>query len=144
MFYFAYGSNLWRKQMLLRCPRHTLIGLGCIKRWRWIITVRGYASIVRSESDYVLGTVYELSEADVRNLDRYEGVTQGDYYKEMIAGSVNGQIMNCLVYIDPVVKEGCPKKEYIARINDGIRDADLNNEYVVRYLRPFIPKGSVA
>lgn len=140
MFYFAYGSNLWRQQMLSRCPEQAVIGLGCIKGWRWIITIRGYASIVRSEFDYVLGTVYELSETDVKNLDRYEGVSRGDYYKEMIEVCVNGRVMECLVYIDPVVEEGNPKKEYIARINDGIRDAVLGDEYIVRYLRPFIPE----
>jgi hypothetical protein len=46
--------------------------------------------------------------------------------------------VNCLVYIDPVVEEGEPKEEYIARINHGIQTAGLSEEYVTRYLRPFI------
>jgi gamma-glutamylcyclotransferase len=139
VLYFAYGSNLWRQQMFRRCPDHHEIGAGLLTEWRWIITTRGYASIVVSEGDYVLGTVYELSETDVRNLDRFEGVAQGNYCNDMISVEVNGRGLNCLVYIDPVTEEGKPKDEYIARINNGIRDAEFPEEYITRYLRPFIP-----
>jgi gamma-glutamylcyclotransferase len=139
MLYFAYGSNLWRQQMIRRCPNHREIAAGRLSGWRWIITTRGYAGIVESEGDYVLGTVYELSEADVRNLDLFEGVAQGNYRKEMIIVDVDGRDLNCLVYIDPVTDEGKPKVEYISRINNGIRDAGLPDAYVTRYLRPFVP-----
>lgn len=142
MLYFAYGSNLWRQQMTRRCPEHREVGAGCLKGWRWIITTRGYASIVKSVSDYVLGTVYELSVADVLSLDRFEGVAQNYYRKEMIPVDVNGQELYCLVYIDPVTEEGEPKEEYVARINRGIQDAGFPDEYVIRYLRPFVPAGS--
>ena len=141
MFYFAYGSNLWRQQMELRCPEHREIGAGCLKGWRWIITTRGYASIVESEGDHVLGMVYELSKADVLNLDRFEGVAQGAYCKEMMAVTVSGRDLICLVYVDPVTESGKPQVEYIARINNGLRDAGLPDEYITRYLRPFIPLG---
>jgi hypothetical protein len=87
----------------------------------------------------VLGTVYELSEDDERCLDRFEGVENGSYRKEELGVNVNGREVNCLVYIDPVAEEGDPKEEYIARINLGIQDAGLSEEYVTRYLRPFIP-----
>lgn len=139
LLYFAYGSNLWRRQMTARCPEHREIGAGRLNGWRWIITTRGYASIVVSEGDYVLGTVYELSVADVLSLDRFEGVAHGDYRKEMIAVDVNGQELDCLVYIDPVALAGKPKEEYVARINSGIRDAEFPEAYVAQYLRPFVP-----
>ena len=139
MLYFAYGSNLWRQQMIRRCPDQREIGTGRLKGWRWIITTRGYASIVASEGDYVLGTVFELSKADVLSLDRFEGVEQGNYRKEMIIFDVEGRSLNGLVYIDLVTEEGIPKEEYITRINNGIRDAGFPDEYVTRYLRPFVP-----
>jgi len=139
MLYFAYGSNLWRQQMMARCPDHLEIGQGVVKGWRWIITTRGYASIVPSEPDYVLGTVYELSAMDIENMDVYEGVAKGSYFKEMIAVEVNGKELSCLVYIDLVLEEGEPKEEYISRINHGLRDARFPDEYVERYLRRFIP-----
>lgn len=142
MLYFAYGSNLWRQQMTTRCPDHCEIGRGRLQGWRWIITTRGYASIVASESDYVLGTVYELTESDMRNLDRFEGVAQGAYRKEMISVDVDGRKLDCLVYIDPLVVEGVPQEEYIARINNGIREAAFPEKYTERYLRRYIPVGT--
>lgn len=142
MFCFAHGSNLWRRQMRTRCPGQRKVGAGRLDGWCWIISARGYASIVRSDADYVLGTVYELPPADVESLDRLEGVGQGGYYKEMITVDVDGGERTCLVYIDPVVQEGSPKEEYIARINNGVHDAGLGDDYVTRYLRPFVPAGS--
>lgn len=139
MLYFAYGSNLCRQQMMARCPDHREVGQGIIRGWRWIITTRGYASIVPSEPDYVLGTVYELSDADVENLDIYEGVAKGSYFKEMVTVVVDGKELSCLVYIDLVTEEGKPKEEYIARINHGIMDAGFADEYVEKYLRSYIP-----
>jgi gamma-glutamylcyclotransferase len=139
VLYFAYGSNLWRQQMTSRCPEHRERGTGSLKGWRWIITTRGYASIVVSKSDYVLGTVYELSEADLLSLDQFEGVSRGNYRKEMISVNVDGRELSCLVYIDPVIEEGAPKDEYIARINSGIKDAGFPDEYITRYIRPFVP-----
>ena len=142
VLYFAYGSNLWRQQMSNRCPEHREIGAGCLTGWRWIITTRGYASIVMSEDDYVLGTVYELSEADLLNLDQFEGVAEGNYRKEMISVDVCGRERICLVYIDPIIEEGNPKEEYVARINNGIKDVGFPEEYVIWYLRPFVPADS--
>jgi gamma-glutamylcyclotransferase (GGCT)/AIG2-like uncharacterized protein YtfP len=122
-----------------RCPQHREIGAGRIEGWRWIITTRGYAGIVESEGDFVLGTVYELSAVDLQNLHLFEGVEQGNYRTEMIEVAVEGRDLSCLVYIDPVIEEGEPKEEYIARINHGIQDAGLPDEYVESYLRPFVP-----
>jgi gamma-glutamylcyclotransferase (GGCT)/AIG2-like uncharacterized protein YtfP len=81
--YFAYGSNLWRKQMEDRCPDHRVIGKGVLRGYRWMISSRGYATIVKSTSDEVYGVVYEIPESDEKSLDHYEGVQSGSYRKEM-------------------------------------------------------------
>lgn len=122
-----------------RCPEYRETSPGRLDGWRWIITARGYASIVLSKNDYVLGAVYELSESDVRQLDLIEGVTQGHYRKETLSIKVDGEKLDCLVYIDGVVENGRPREEYIARINNGIQDAGFPDEYVIRYLRAFVP-----
>ncbi len=137
--YFAYGSNLWRKQMEDRCPEHRLISNGILKGYRWIITTRGYANVVRSTSDEVHGMVYEITESDERSLDRFEGVQGGDYRKEMLKIAIGGESKECLVYVDPVEEEGKPKREYVDRINKGISDSKIPAEYVDRYIRKFIP-----
>lgn len=132
--YFAYGSNLWREQMQARCPGHRFLGSGILMGYRVIITTRGYASVVRSQSDLVFGSVYAISESDEESLDLCEGVRDGLYRKEMIEVETERGPMRCLVYVDPVEEEGAPRQEYIERIRRGIADARLPSFYVDRYL----------
>lgn len=137
--YFAYGSNLWRRQMKERCPEHRLIGVGVLKGYRWIISERGYANIVKSDQDKVYGVVYKISPSDEQTLDTKEGVHSGAYRKEMMNIEIDNHVLYCLVYIDPVTNEGKPKQEYIDRINKGISDSNLPSAYVEEYIRRFVP-----
>jgi len=130
---------MWCEQMKKRCPSHRKIGTGVLRQYRWIISARGYANIVKSESDYVEGVIYKITESDERRLDRYEGVQSGVYIKEVIPIEIDGESRECLVYIDPDNDEGKPKHEYIGRINKAISRSELSPEYVSRYLRKFIP-----
>jgi gamma-glutamylcyclotransferase (GGCT)/AIG2-like uncharacterized protein YtfP len=116
-----------------------VIGHGWLKGYRWIISTRGYANIIKSRLDEVHGVIYEISELDEQNLDHYEGVQSGAYQKEMLTIEIGGENKECLVYVDPVVEEGEPKQEYIDRINKGISDSTLPPEYIDRYIRKFIP-----
>lgn len=139
MHYFAYGSNLWLEQMRSRCPESRLVGRGRLDGYRWLITGRGYASIVVSSDDTVYGSVYLLSKTDERLLDRYEGVSQGHYRKEQVEVEVEGELLRCLTYIDPVEQPGQPQAEYVDRINSGLADAKLPQEYVTGQIRRFVP-----
>ena len=116
---------------------------------KWIINIRGYANIIPSPGDVVYGFIFELTPEDRRALDKYEGV---EYERKSIlidlidvtdlhAGS--GKKLNSLVYVDVErLSESHPKKEYIHRMNMAIDDAlkeGVPNDYIDRYLRPFIP-----
>jgi gamma-glutamylcyclotransferase len=79
VIYFAYGSNMNRAQMRARCPESRVLGHGFVMdhvlvfaQWS-TARASSVASILRSPGDRTLGRVYELSEADVRRLDRFEG-----------------------------------------------------------------------
>tara|TARA_Y100000310_G_scaffold264301_1_gene274928 strand:- start:332 stop:799 length:468 start_codon:yes stop_codon:yes gene_type:complete len=149
--HFAYGSNLWFKQMDARCSDNEQIDKGKLKDYRWIISSRGYANIVESKGDYVLGYVYEISSTDEGNLDGYEGVSSGAYTKEYLTIEVSGEKYDCLVYIDRNNVDDDdvnPKKRacsvgcectYTDRINNGVKDS-LSDEdgYVEKYIRKFI------
>ena len=137
--YFAYGSNMWREQMNNRCPDHEYFGNGILKGYRWIISKRGYANIIESEVDEVHGVVYKISETDELRLDKYEGVKIGSYNKDIKNVTIEWTSYRCLVYIDPIPVEGQPREEYIKRINKGIKDAALPEEYVERHIRKSIP-----
>ena len=137
--YFAYGSNMLLEQMNERCPNHTYFGYGILKGFRWIITERGYANIIKSEADEVHGVVYRINEEDEASLDKAEGVHKGLYWKETHRVEIDKTNYPCLVYVDPIIAAGQAKEEYVGRINDGVADAELNPEYVERYIRKFIP-----
>jgi gamma-glutamylcyclotransferase (GGCT)/AIG2-like uncharacterized protein YtfP len=137
--YFAYGSNMWQEQMDNRCPEHRYLGHGTLKDYRWIITERGYANVIKSEGDVVHGVVFLINDKDEAALDKAEGVHEGSYRKETLLVEVEGTGYQCLVYVDPVTEEGAPKEEYIDRINRAVADAELPKEYVDRHIRRFIP-----
>lgn len=158
--YFAYGSNLWLRQMERRCPTSTYKGLARLVHWRWIINTRGYANVISSHGDEVSevwGMIYALPPSDEAKLDINEGVPFS-YQKQQLkveiwfeesAGGKNGDTLQpgrwetVLCYVDATrVEEAKPKDEYVHRINMGIRDArskGMPEAYVDKYLRPFIP-----
>ncbi|KAI1749940.1 hypothetical protein F4782DRAFT_533022 [Xylaria castorea] len=79
--YFAYGSNLWMKQMAIRCPNSCYRGRALLPDYRWLINERGYANIVPASGFTIHGLVYELGTGDEARLDRSEGVSSGAYSK---------------------------------------------------------------
>ncbi len=137
--YFAYGSNMSDVQIKDRCPQSNKLGTARLHGYRWIITTRGYASIVESDEDKVEGVLFELSLSDEETLDKWEGVRQGSYRKFELPVIHNGKEVLALVYIDPVTAEGTAEQKYIDRINAGLADAKLSECYVTRYVRRFIP-----
>ncbi|TFK42319.1 hypothetical protein BDQ12DRAFT_676005 [Crucibulum laeve] len=146
--YFGYGSNLWIDQMNRRCPENKLIGIASLANWKWIISLRRYANVIPSPGDIVYGLIYELSEQDERNLDKFEGVAIGSYEKEIIPvdfiaqGAAQSTVINALVYVDRRQGESTPWEEYIYRMNMGIADGldhGIPKSYIEKYLRPFIP-----
>jgi gamma-glutamylcyclotransferase (GGCT)/AIG2-like uncharacterized protein YtfP len=138
-FYFAYGSNMWTDQMNRRCPQSIKVGTGVLHDYRWIISTRGYANIIDSPADEVHGVVYAISINDELSLDAFEGVAAGSYGKQVVRVLLEKQVVSCMVYIDPVTSEGIAHDEYIGRINNGITDAGLPDEYVAGSIRKFIP-----
>jgi len=78
--YFAYGSNLDRDQMLGRCPRATVVGRATLPGFRLMFAghspSRGgaVATVARDADGQVQGVLYVLTEADLAELDRCEGV----------------------------------------------------------------------
>jgi gamma-glutamylcyclotransferase len=162
--YFGYGSNLWKHQMVQRCPTSEYLGIARLDGYRWIINDRGYANVVEipakdseKPKDEVWGLVYSLQSEDERRLDINEGVPIA-YTKENITTEYwpahNGSKPNTtdmpeevkmLVYIDRNRTEpDVPKKEYIYRMNQGVHDAvkeGMPTRYVDEVIRKFIPAG---
>ena len=139
--YFAYGSNLSISQMDKRCPHNIPLDIGRLNGYRWIISNRGYANVIESEHDYVLGRIYKINNTDEASLDKDEGVKllNSGYDRTTLPIIVDGVSCDCLVYVDPIKQEGPPKNEYVNRINLGLADSEFPTEYVEKYIRTKIP-----
>ena len=139
-YYFAYGSNLSKEQMTLRCPDSKHLISGRLLNYSWLINSRGYASVKASPNSYVLGEVFTLSEQDIIYLDQYEHVAEGMYGKYVLCIQTEEGLFDCLVYIANDNTVGKPQSEYIERINSGIESSKLPKDYVELCIRPFVPE----
>lgn len=80
---FAYGSNLDPDQMAERCPSAAFLHRALLEDFelaftRWSTRRRcGVADVAPSPGGRVWGVVYEMSEADGRLLDGFEGYVPG-------------------------------------------------------------------
>ncbi len=129
MYYFAYGSNLSKKQMRERCPEskprliailpnYKLVFTDWSRQWRG-----GVATIKRFSGEKVLGAIYEITESDLRRLDKYEGYPQSYGRINVIVFDDNNQPIEAMTYIKAgQLKEAPPSKEYLAIIQQGYRD----------------------
>jgi gamma-glutamylcyclotransferase len=130
---------MWSEQMLERCPEMQRLGLAKLPGFRWIISKRGYANVVKTSESEVEGILFKISDSDEIRLDRFEGANSGIYQKWELSVIFEGRKQTAMVYVDPLVEEGVPVDEYVLRINAAIREASLSDEYVDGQLRKFIP-----
>ncbi|MFC1992398.1 gamma-glutamylcyclotransferase family protein [Chloroflexota bacterium] len=132
MYYFAYGSNLNKKQMTERCPdskpiftatlhNYKLVFVGWSRQWQG-----GVSSIKSFRGERVPGAVYEVSDRDLRRLDKYEGYP--DIYNRLnvMVTNEDGEPVEAVTYIKKgQLEETRPSKEYLAVLQQGYKDWEL-------------------
>jgi len=129
MYYFAYSSNLNRKQMLECCPdskpkfiatlpKYRLVFVGWSRQWRG-----GVANIRLFGQGKVLGAIYEVSDRDLRRLDNYEGCPRNANRLNVTVFNEDGESIQAVTYIKVgQLEEGQPSPEYLSVIQQGYRD----------------------
>jgi gamma-glutamylcyclotransferase len=130
MYYFAYASNLSKKQMAERCPEakpkypaflpnHKLIFTGWSRKWRG-----GTASLRRVQGERVAGAVYEVSARDLQQLDKFEGYNEGlSERRNVIVFTEDDEAVEAVTYVKKEqAQEGKPSPEYVALVQQGYRD----------------------
>jgi gamma-glutamylcyclotransferase len=132
MFYFAYGSNLNRKQMLERCPgskakfsavlhNYKLIFTGWSRQWKC-----GTASIKPFRGDKVKGAVYEIAESDLKKLDSFEDYPATYNHLNVIVWTDDNIQIEAVTYIKKEQStETKPSQEYLSTIRQGYQDWDI-------------------
>jgi gamma-glutamylcyclotransferase (GGCT)/AIG2-like uncharacterized protein YtfP len=126
LYYFAYGSNLNQKQMQERCPgskpmftailpNYKLVFVGWSRQWRG-----GVVSIKAYRGERVRGAIYEVSEQCLQRLDRYE--SGYNRFKVTVLGEDSEPIESITYTKAGQLEETPPSKEYLAIIQQGLRD----------------------
>ena len=124
-YYIAYGSNLSVEQMKHRTPDAKIIGTSVLEGWRLLF--KGCATIEPKEGREVPVLIWEISDTDEKNLDRYEGYPIY-YYKRYFqlsirtleSGRPSGKRRKCMAYVlheDRQLVE--PSMEYFNLLHEG-------------------------
>jgi gamma-glutamylcyclotransferase (GGCT)/AIG2-like uncharacterized protein YtfP len=126
MYYFAYASNLSKKQMKSLCPESQPKFAATLPNYKmvftgWSRTYRGGLATVKPlRGEKVSGAIYEVGENCLRHLDRWEtGYTR---YNVTVYDEDN-QPHQAVTYIKSGrLEESTPSREYGEIIRQGYRD----------------------
>lgn len=124
--YVAYGSNMDKTQMEIRCPGAKVLGRTYLENW--MLTLPHYANIERSKGKRTPALIWEITSKNEKVLDRYEGYPEC-YDKIDIIICVDGKRMSAMAYVMTDEYKKCDKKPrsgYINQILQGYRDAGFD------------------
>ncbi len=128
--YIAYGSNMNLRQMESRCPDSKLLGVSQIEGYALEFHGSGgaVATIVPREDSRVPVVLWEISERDERNLDRYEGFPRL-YYKKDFRVYLGKRKVSAFAYIMSSGYDiGIPSEYYYNVILEGYTDNEIDTK----------------
>jgi hypothetical protein len=135
--YAAYGSNMDPDQMQRRCPASPHAGTGWIRGWRLTFGAEEFgwegalATLVPDEDAAVFVALYDLTDADERELDAWEGADHGLYRKlHLRAHTLEGDVV-AFVYALDAFEGGLPSARHLGAIADAAEAAGAPSDYVV-------------
>lgn len=140
MLHFAYGSNMSRALMRLRCPGAEALGIATLAGWRFVINPEGLGSLAPQPGGTVHGVLWRLTARDLAAVNAYESVDSGLYLRRRLAVRCGERQAAALVYIARREGEGRPRPGYIDVVVEAARDWDLPAAYV-RSLERWAPSG---
>jgi len=131
MLYFAFGSNLYKKQMKKRCKDSKYIKCHKLKGYklafRYSYFGGGVADVEKKKNGTVLGALYEISEKDEKKLDVYEDFPK--VYIKKYFKFLGKKVM--FYYMPKKTKQVMPSKRYLNLIIQGYKDCGYKNSYIV-------------
>ncbi len=128
--------------MVRRAPHSPLYDTGWLRGWRLTFggEERGWdgalATVVQGAPDHaVYVAVYDLTEADEKHLDEWEGVGIGLYRKVRVrVDTLEGQVVTWAYVLDDY-EGGLPSANYIGMLADAAEAAGAPDDYVARLRR---------
>jgi len=83
----------------------------------------GVASIRPQRGEKVIGAVYEISDSDLKKLDRYEGYPTVYDRRKVLVFTETSDSVEAITYIkNDQSQEAPPSPEYLAKIKQGYQD----------------------
>ena len=141
MRYFAYGSNMDLAQMADRCPGARVLDGATLPGVRFILTSRGYGSIVPDAGSAVFGVLWDITAEDAASLDIYEGVPRGLYRRSQVAlTTTGGKTTDALAYLAAHTDHGVPVAGYLEAIVAAARRHAFPADYIAQ-LETWLPPG---
>jgi gamma-glutamylcyclotransferase (GGCT)/AIG2-like uncharacterized protein YtfP len=120
---FAYGSNLNRAEMRVRCPDAHPGAVAQLEGWR--LAFRGVATIEPAEERRVHGGLWWLSDDDLSGLDAHEGAP-AHYSRRIVEVRTQHGPRRAITYImERPSYLGLPSPSYYQRIAAGFGDWEL-------------------
>ena len=130
-YYIAYGSNLNVQQMRMRCPSARIIGTSVLEDHKLLFKgskTGSYLTVEKKPGSSVPVGVWEVTPADEKTLDRYEGFPNFYYKKELtlpVKGIRTGKIRKRRVFVYIMYENrpiGIPSISYMQTCIQGYDD----------------------
>ncbi len=135
--YAAYGSNLNLKQMAHRCPDAAVVCTAELENFELVFRGSpgcGVATVEPCEGSTVPIVLWEISERDEKNLDRYEGWPLF-YGKQTLSFEAEDQTIPAMIYIMTPGREAArPSEGYYDTILEGYEDNGLDRSILEQAL----------
>ena len=131
MLYFAFGSNLYQKQMKKRCKDSKYIGCHKLKGYKLVFRHLyyggGVADVEKKKNSTVLGAIYKITKTDEKKLDVYEDFPK--VYIKKYFKLYGRKVM--FYYMPKKTKTIPPSKRYLNLIIQGYKDCGYKNNYII-------------
>ncbi|MFL6796960.1 MAG: gamma-glutamylcyclotransferase family protein [Xanthobacteraceae bacterium] len=135
MLHFAYGSNMSRSMMAVRCREAQPLGVATVAGWRFVINRQGYGTLVACRGKRVHGVLWHLSARDLAALNAYENVDKGLYRRRNLPLHYGGKQTVALVYLTRIGGHGIPAPAYIQLVLRAAAEWDLPDTYIASLRR---------
>ena len=118
-------------QMDYRCPQSLLVGTGWINGYELLFkgSLTGfYATIEQNADSKVPCYIWNITEADEKSLDRYEGYPSYYVKEEWPVHMDDGSEIRGMIYIMKLIRNAPPQRAYYQGIADAYRALGLSRQ----------------
>lgn len=146
-YYIAYGSNLNIEQMSHRCPTARIVGTSEVPDYELLFKgskTGSYLTIEPKKGSKVPVAVWEVTPADERSLDRYEGFPTSYYKKSMVlpVKRIDGRTTKTEVFVYIMHEDrnlGLPHWFYVKICKEGYEAFGFDTKYINDAIRKSDP-----